>query len=917
MKTIPKHIFTFLITILMVAACAPTTTPTLTPEPVVTINLNDLTPSSVLVGYSDLGRGVNPFTEAPLVEGKPIFAHDKIYSNGLFAHAPAQITYELGGTYSSLAGYALMHDGIECGDGAKFLILADNREIYTSPVMTYTSAPVAFRVDLTGAQTLTLKIDSLGDKDCDWSIWGDPTLTKGTKNLFADVESTPSLTAQPTKNIAPTATLLPTATPIPIPPNHPGWMPEGAIARFGMGIYHGMAVSPDNSIVAVAATSGVYFINPLIGRTTDFLETGADAQGVAFSPDGKRVYIGMGIEGVAIWVRDETNAWKQEEVFPYPCAYRVAISPNGETLFTKCHDGANSKFIAWDLKSKTQRYQSNYAQAETSFAMAFSPANPELTAVAANYTVNLMEVKSGRVVKTYYEPNKNKVVDLDFSPDGSMLAITSESPEVVLLNPESAEEIGRIKHNSNVLQLSFIDHKTVAAFMEKSSIIEDVGGKLIKNLNRSLNEWSRLQVYVPKSNLIVMGDGAVIVSISSNNYAVVSEVDGFYRYFMSYSGNGNAFRWGDLVMYSDDFLKQTHVDIYSLCGNPRHIGFADNDGKYVSVYCDKDKILTIETKTMKVVSSFPAPLKYASNTFVAEHPWSDERELLALMYENSNSSPAKYRIEIWDPIQSKKISTLDVDIPDLTGAYILLSPQSKYLVVLPPNGKNILYYDIDSGSLLGNIELNTPRPLESSFGKGSMFLDGDDLLFTRYANSIEVYSLENGNFVQKISNLKLHKPNSAATFDIKLFNNFFYFDETRTLTVYGLGANNRENLNITFTSYDIDTGEKVSADTIQMPYKLKSGEKVNKAKQSLAINHVYMPLEKNGNIAVIVASLHDSSTTLFDTTIYVVDVPTNTVLKSYTWQHTSWAGNFFAYKDFVFFGGAPDPVYFLFDISTP
>jgi WD40 repeat protein len=746
-----------------------------------------------------------------------------------------------------------------------------------------------------------------------------PAATQANKSTTT-IENTSMPLITPTNTVIPTATLIPTLTPTPIPPNHPGWMPEGAIARFGMGIYRSMAVSPDNSIVAVAATSGVYFIDPLIGRTIDFLETGADAQDVAFSPDGKRVYIGMGIEGVAIWFHDEANSWKQEEVFPYPCAYSVAISPNGETLFTKCHNGANSKFVAWDLASKTQRYQSNYAQAQTSFAMAFSPANSDLMAVAANQTVKLMEVKSGKTIKTYYEPNKNKVVDLDFSPDGSILAIVSESPEVILLNPESAEEIGRTKHNSNVLQLSFIDNKTIAAFMEKSSIIEDVSGKLIKNLNRSLNEWSRIQVYVPENNLIVIGDGAAIVSISLKNYAVISEVDGFYRYFMSYSGNGNAFRWGDLLMYSEDFSKQTHLDIYSLCGSPRHLGFADNDGKYISVSCDKDKIVTVEAKTMKVVSSFPLPLTYTSNTFVAEHPWSDERELLALMYENSNSSPAKYRIEIWNPIQNKKISTLDVDIhefqlPDVGSARFVISPHSKYLVVLPPDGKTILSYRIDSGALIQNIKLNTPRPLHAGIDEG-MFLDGDELFFIRHDNFIEAYSVESGELIQKISGLQLIKWNLCEGLCLPDKNNFAYFSETKSFVNYNY-VHGGDKFSLNFNFYDIESGKKVSSSSIQMPFKLKSGEKVGMGKYSLMIDYVYLPPEKNGNVAVVGVRLDPvGNKQLYDSTIYVVDISTNTILKNYTWQHTNWSTRSFAYKNlFLFF--LHDPVYFLFDISTP
>jgi len=742
------------------------------------------------------------------------------------------------------------------------------------------------------------------------------------------ISTTPTITPSPT--VIPTATFTPTATPTPTPTNHPGWMPEGVIARFGMGIYSGMAISPNNSIVAVSAASGVYFIDPLIGRTTDFLETGAKPYGIVFSPNGEKIYIALGSNGVAIWERDETNTWRQEETLPYLRAEHLGISKNGEILFTKFFDGAlNSKFIAWDLTAQKQLYQSNYAQAWTSFAMAFSPTDPDLMAVAANQTVKLMDVKSGKTVQTYSEPNKNKVVDLGFSPDGSKLVIASESQEAILLNVENAEEVGRIKHSANVLKISFIDNNKLVAFTEKSSIIEDVTGKLIKNLNRSLYEWDNhyvssmdrivLYAYVPTHNLLVMGDDSYMVSVSLDNYEVVSKIDGFNRYGLDASSSGNAFLWDrSLLIYSDDFFKQTYLDIYKLCSDAQYIGFADNGGKYISVSCGEGKFLTVESKTMKTVSSFPLPLAYTSNTYVRYHPWSDDRELMALVYENPNSSPAKYRIEIQNPIQNKKISTLDVNITDFKGSHILFSPQSKYLVVMPPDEKNILVYDVDSGSLFRDIKLNTPQPLNSNQDIGSMFLDGDDLFFTRYSNFVEVYSLERGELVQEISNLKLHKPNYAETFSIKLFNNFFYFDKTKTLMVYEMGRDNRKNLNIMFTSYNIESGKKISTTSIQMPYEIKSGEKVNKAKLSLAIDDIYLPLEQNGNIAVVKATLHDFSTTVYDSTIYVVDIPTNTILKNYTWQYGTDAYNSFDYtlirnNFLISFGDST----LLFDISMP
>jgi WD40 repeat protein len=435
-----------------------------------------------------------------------------------------------------------------------------------------------------------------------------------TNEEIVTVENTPTLTASPT--VPPTATFTPTAPPTPAPTNHPGWIPEGAIARFGMGTYNAMAISPDNSIVVVAGTGGVHFIDPLAGVTTNFLETGANAEDVAFSPDGKQIYIGLGIQGVAVWVRDEINSWKQEEILPVPCAAQVKISPNNDILFTKCWENAkNSKFIAWDIASKTQRYQTNYAQPKTSFAMAFSLANPDLMAVAANYTVTLMEVKGGRTISIYYEPNKNKVVDLDFSTDGSQLAITSESSEVILLNVESGEESGRIQHSSNVSQLSFIDADTVVAFMEKYFIVENLDGKTLKKFDFSLN---RAYVYIPQHHLIAMGDGGSVITVSLDTEKITGKVEGFNLYSLytdTVSGNGNVVLKSNAIIHTDNPADLMWVDAYKVCSDPKFSRFMDNDGKYMLFICGQDKLVTAELSTMKVISSYKYPSTYTSNAF--------------------------------------------------------------------------------------------------------------------------------------------------------------------------------------------------------------------------------------------------------------------------------------------------------------
>lgn len=730
---------------------------------------------------------------------------------------------------------------------------------------------------------------------------------------------TPTLTQQP-PTATPTATLVPTATPTPAPTNHPGWMPEGVIARFGMGRYNAMAVSPDNSIVAVAGTGGVHFIDPLTGATIDFLETGTDAEDVAFSPDGKQMYVGLGLQGVSIWGLDETNSWEEQEIFPYPSAYRVAISPSNEILFTKGSNTTNSKFIAWDLATKTQRYQNNYAQAKTSFAMAFSPVDSDLMAIAANSIVTVMNVKGAKTIGTFVEPNKNQVLDLDFSPDGSKLAITSGSTEVILLNAETAEETGRIKHTSEILQFFFVDNETVVAFSKDTVIVENLKAKAIKKLNYSLYKSATpVYAYVPNRHIIVMGDGESVKSISLDTYETLGKIEEFNfsppRYIdfagtsALISGDGKAFWGGDRIIYPDSIKKYQLIDINKACGSEVSVfrKFADNDGKYLLLPCESGKLIVVETETMKIVSTYDDAKflagradrtgDFTSNTFVNEHPWPDKQELLVLIYENSNEFK---KIEIWNPITNTKISTIDTVVPIKT-VFTRISPNSKYIVVTALDGKSIQAYDIATGALVQDIELSTPAQADSSLISG-VFLDGDDLFFMRHDTYVEAYSIESGVMLRKF-NFKLPKSNTCRG-DC---NNFAYFSKTKTFTTYN-SAGTRKNPMVDFTSYDIESGEKVSTISVQIP-------------EGMYATYIYMPPEKNGDVAVVMAYGEGDyfKNEAIDIALYIVDIPTNTILKSYTGLRTrpSWE-SFVAFKDFLLYHpNTFDDVYFLYDISTP
>lgn len=152
------------------AACAPAQNPAYT-------YLIDLEPLSVSVGYWTFGRGVFPASEAGLVEHQVITSHQQTYPSGLFVHAPSNLEYALAGEYSRFVSVISLNESA-CGDGAAFAVSLDGAEIYHSPNLLPSTAPIPLDLDVRGGKTLTLQTLSGPDLSCDWTIWGDPYLVK-------------------------------------------------------------------------------------------------------------------------------------------------------------------------------------------------------------------------------------------------------------------------------------------------------------------------------------------------------------------------------------------------------------------------------------------------------------------------------------------------------------------------------------------------------------------------------------------------------------------------------------------------------------------------------------------------------------------------------------------------------------------
>ncbi|MDR3401607.1 MAG: NPCBM/NEW2 domain-containing protein [Chthoniobacter sp.] len=140
---------------------------------VLRLPLGDARPQLAEVGWLKPASNRIPLNDeirAPYLES------GRIYATGLFAHAPSRYVFDLGGKWQTLHGEGGLHTWHQHYGSVVFLIKADGREVFRSPVIREASK-ASYIVDVTGIKTLELVVDDAGNGNAnDWALWLDPTL---------------------------------------------------------------------------------------------------------------------------------------------------------------------------------------------------------------------------------------------------------------------------------------------------------------------------------------------------------------------------------------------------------------------------------------------------------------------------------------------------------------------------------------------------------------------------------------------------------------------------------------------------------------------------------------------------------------------------------------------------------------------
>jgi len=239
------------------------------------------------------------------------------------------------------------------------------------------------------------------------------------------------------------------ATPEPVLPGTPVPIPAAAIspdnadqvieiARYDKERVKEVAWSPDGQLLAVASVTGISLYDVETMTEVHFIETEAQVESVAFSPDGGTLASAGRDNLVKLWdvaSGQEMLALSGHEDY----VMSVAFSPNGKQLVS----GSWDKTVRlWDIAGEQELYTLSGHTKEVE-NVAFSPDGKSVASASDDWTAKLWDVASGQELYTLQGPAKY-MLSVAFSPDGELLASGSDDIIVQLWDVANGQEIRQV-----------------------------------------------------------------------------------------------------------------------------------------------------------------------------------------------------------------------------------------------------------------------------------------------------------------------------------------------------------------------------------------------------------------------------------------------------------------------------------------
>jgi WD40 repeat protein len=471
------------------------------------------------------------------------------------------------------------------------------------------------------------------------------------------------------------------------------------IATPTTGLYiRDVTLSPDGKLLAVAIGRSIRDFHQVRIKLYDvtsqkelgtFGQSGSSVSPFAFSPDSKRLIVGLD-DDIKLF---DVSPLRETSNFKTPKSAGYALSPDGKMLAASTSDHDRFIIELWELASG-QEVGELTGKGEIVKAIAFSPKGDMLATGGGDKKVLVWNIKSRQLINeyTFYA---GSITALSYSPDGSKLAIGYEDGTIQLCNPTDQTEYARLKRDEGSIYF--------LAFTPDSKILFSFGGGGDPNV-RSWDVAARSHEQMPYDGFPL---DTKAVKFSPDGKVIAIEREDQKVTLLDANTNKELYTLSDSEVYSIAFSpdgkllavgghkKASLWDVASGTARGEPFKYESNvllvafspDGKLLATSFDNGLVSVWDIASRKVIASL-------NNKQVDGINFSSDGKMLAL--------PQQHSVEVWDSALSKQLWMTSFKGERFVRASAF-SPASNVLAVASDEN-SVKLFDAASGTVLATLK---------------------------------------------------------------------------------------------------------------------------------------------------------------------------------------------------------------------
>ena len=465
-------------------------------------------------------------------------------------------------------------------------------------------------------------------------------------------------------------------------------LPNGVKARIGKGTVNDLAYSPNNTILAVASSTGTWLYEIDSGNELALLTKNREGtNSVEFSPDGNTLATACGNKLVRLW-NVETRKLMHTFIGHRRDIIGVNFSSDGTTLICWSDYGLS----IWDIEKSVYKMDLNIGferQSDITFH------SDRISVVNGNYkTIRYWdsEIEKNKKIN---DAHKESITCVSISPDGKMIASGSRDKTVRLWNASTEALHKTLKgHKKPILSLTFSsDGSSIASTSEDKTIrVWNVDTGRRKHLFKTHSKHLHRISFSPNGNTLA----------NSSMDGIIHQWDlNTGKHKNTIVGHGSGFASKNIVFSKDKIIAATtygsnNIILYDL--NTQEVqNILKGHSKQVdclSFSSDGETLASgSQDKTIRLWSVTPGEHKKKLNGHfeeVSHVMFKDDESLISYGHDK--------RVRLWDVKKGRQKSNFEVGV---FSQNIGFSPDGNF-ALSRNRGKGSTYYlylwDLDTGS---------------------------------------------------------------------------------------------------------------------------------------------------------------------------------------------------------------------------